>query len=181
MSILVLTGVPGAGKSTVAALLADASPRGVHLHGDVFFAFLAHPIPPVRPEAHAQNAVVTAALARAAGAWSEGGYDVVLDGILGPWFLPRFARELRGLSAPVDYAVLRLCEEEACRRAGARARSPAPEPVVRRMHRAFAALGPFEGHALDVGGDAPEAVAERVRRRRAAGALRLDLAGLASG
>lgn len=178
--LLVLTGTPGAGKTTVAARFAAATPRGIHLSGDAFFDFLAHPIPPVKPESHAQNGVVMRAFARAAGAWAEGGYEVVLDGIVGPWFLPVVARELLPLGVVVDYAVLRVELAAACDRACGRAEKPAPEEVVRAMHRAFADLGDFEAHAIEVGGADPDAVAERVRRLRSAGALRLDLARLAS-
>lgn len=39
-SILVLTGPPGIGKTTVARLVADALPRSVHLEADAFWRFI---------------------------------------------------------------------------------------------------------------------------------------------
>jgi hypothetical protein len=57
---------------------------------------------PVLPEAHAQNAVVMEALAAAAHAYARGGYFVVVDGIIGPWFLAPFGRK----GAAVHYVVL---------------------------------------------------------------------------
>ena len=40
-SILLVAGPPGAGKSTVAALVADRFERSVHLHTDDFYAWIA--------------------------------------------------------------------------------------------------------------------------------------------
>jgi predicted kinase len=181
MSLLLLTGPPGAGKTTIAARLAAASPRGVHVRGDAFHAFLAHPVPPVRPESHRQNTTVLRATLRAARAYAQGGYDVLLEGIVGPWFLPLVAGELRDAGVAVDYAVLRVGLAAAVARATLRAETPAPEAVVRQMHAAFADLGPFERHAVPVAGEGPQQVAARLLRRRAQGALRLDLGGLAPG
>jgi len=178
-SLLVLTGCPGAGKTAVAAQLAAASPRGVHVVGDAFHAFLAHPVPPVLPESHAQNEVVVDACVRAAAAYAAGGYRVVLEGIFGPWFLPRMAPVLLEFGLAADYAVLRPSLTDALRRAGGRAETPAPEAVVRHMHRAFATLGPFEPFVLDVTGCDVETVAAELRGRRRAGGLRLDLPRLA--
>jgi adenylylsulfate kinase-like enzyme len=38
--VLILTGAPGSGKSTVARLLAAKSERAVHLESDLFFHFI---------------------------------------------------------------------------------------------------------------------------------------------
>ena len=40
-SILLVAGPPGAGKSTVAALVADGFERSVHVHTDDFYAWIA--------------------------------------------------------------------------------------------------------------------------------------------
>ncbi len=80
--------------------------------GDDFFAFLERGlIPPWLPEAHAQNKIVIQAAAAAAGRLAGGGYTVVYDGVVGPWFVPTFtaATGLRWL----HYVVL-LPSEERC-------------------------------------------------------------------
>ena len=52
-SLLIVTGPPGAGKSTVAKLLAASMPRSVLVQGDAFFGFLANgAIDPWLPESH---------------------------------------------------------------------------------------------------------------------------------
>ena len=73
--MIVLTGPPGAGKSTVARLLADALPFSVHLHSDDFWRYIRQGrIAPYLPAAHRQNQVVIDALTQAAFAYAAGGY-----------------------------------------------------------------------------------------------------------
>ena len=113
-SLLIVTGPPGAGTSTVATLLAAAMARSVLVAGDAFFGFLANgAIEPWLTESHEQNTVVTRAAGRATGEFVAGGYSVVYDGVLGPWFLDSFLHTA-GLT-DVDYAVL-LPNVGVCRR-----------------------------------------------------------------
>jgi hypothetical protein len=146
--IIIVTGTPGAGKTTLCQHAAKADPRGLHIVADVFFTFPAHPISPILPEAHAQNGAVIAAICRAAAAFASRGYEVFVDGIIGPWFLPLVAAELAGTNVRVEYVVLRVDVGEAVRRTRHRAQ-PADEVVVRHMHAAFRDLGAYESHALE--------------------------------
>jgi predicted kinase len=174
--VLVVTGSPGAGKTTVSRALAASSKRGVHLEGDAFYRFLPHLIAPTLPESRAQNTIIIQAIMRAAVAYGAGGYEVVVDGIFGPWFLPVVADELAPAGAPVDYVILRLDEERAVRRAAERASYPGEASMVRQMNAAFAAVGDHERHVIEVGDRTARDIVDEVARRQARGDFRLDLA-----
>lgn len=149
-SIVIVSGCPGSGKTTLSGALAREADRGAHIRADVFYDFPARPLDPTLPASHHQNRVVVRALGRSARAFAEGGYDVVLDGIFGPWFLPVLRDEL-GWVVPVSYVVLRASEREALRRVRGRD-GPGGSARVRHMVRAFADLGPWRRHALDTEG-----------------------------
>ncbi|MDY7104350.1 MAG: AAA family ATPase [Actinomycetota bacterium] len=163
-SLLVVTGPPGAGKSTVAAIVADRDDPSVLVEGDAFFAFLARGrIEPWLPESHAQNTVVTQAAAATAGRFASGGYTTVYDGVLGPWFLPTFAAAT-GLDT-LDYVVLLPDVETCVDRVDTRhGHGFADEAATRKMHHEFAKADETiaERHVLRETGDDPAAVADRI-------------------
>ena len=110
--LLLITGPPGAGKSTVARIVADRAKRSVLVSGDTFFGFLARgAIQPWLAESNEQNEIVTRAAASAASTYAASGYSTVYDGVVGPWFLPVFlsATTLEQL----DYVIL-LPDVESC-------------------------------------------------------------------
>lgn len=88
--LIVVTGPPGAGKSTVAALLADEFDQSALVSGDEFFGFLRKgAVAPWLQRSHEQNTAVVEAGAAAAGRLARH-CDVIYDGVVGPWFLPTF-------------------------------------------------------------------------------------------
>src|SRR4051812_50171020 len=90
--LIVVTGPPGAGKSTVAQVLTREFPRSALVSGDAFFAFVSGGwVEPWLPDARQQNEVVLRAAASAAGRFVAGGDTGGFDGVVGPWFLPRFS------------------------------------------------------------------------------------------
>lgn len=144
--IVIITGSPGAGKTTVAARLAKAAPRGLHLPADVFFAFPAHPVSPYRADGHEQNTDIMIALARAAAAFSQRGYEVFLDGIFGPWFLPVITEVIYSENIALEYVVLRAPLDITLRRVQAR-EGHGKDHIVRQMHAQSSDLGEYSGHA----------------------------------
>jgi len=122
----------------------------------VFYAFPASPIDPAHPESHHQNTVIMRALGRSARAFAEGGYHVVLDGVIGPWFLPVLRDELSGLR-PVSYVLLQVPEPEALRRVRSR-QGPGASARVRHMVAAFAELPAFHEHVIPTAALSPEQV-----------------------
>lgn len=89
--LIVVSGPPGAGKSTVARSVADAYDPSALVIGDDFFAFLARGrIDPLLPDADAQNRAVISAAAAACGRLAER-FTVVYDGVLWPPYAPLFA------------------------------------------------------------------------------------------
>lgn len=173
--IAIVTGAPGAGKTTLSRRAAKADSRGLHLPADVFYTFPAYPVSPVLPEAHEQNGAVIAAVTRAAAAFAARGYEVFLDGIVGPSFLPAVAAELAFTRIPIDYVILQVGRDEAIRRATSRLQ-PGTEVVVRHMHAEFQNLGEYASHAFDTTDMTIDEAFAEFARRRSTGVFALDLA-----
>ena len=170
--VLILTGPPGSGKTTTAGRLAalPGAPK-VHLHADDFWHVIkAGAIAPYEAAAHRQNAVVIEALAGAAATYARGGYFVVLDGIIGPWFLAPF----RTLAVPVHYVVLRPPLDIAISRCQARGGDTltAPGPIT-ALYRQFSALDGLERHVVATGTESREDTLAAVLAALAGGAFRL--------
>lgn len=173
-SLKIISGSPGAGKTALAGRMALEKKLGVHMVTDLFYHFLARRIDPSTPEAHGQNQTVIRAFGRAACAFAQGGYDVYLDGIVGPWMLPVLAPEVSGLD--IDYVILRTDLATALARAEARGGQASASPeVVAKMHREFSDLGPYEAHVLETTGRGLDEIAAEYKQRLAAGTLRLRL------
>ena len=177
-SLLVVTGPPGAGKSTVSGLIADRFESSVLVEGDAFFSFLAAgAIEPWLAGSHQQNEVVTDVSAAATAAFVAGGYDTVYDGVMGPWFLPAFARRL-GL-AEFDYVVLLPSEEQCVERVRTRlGHGFTDDAAARSMHRQFDVDRAPNGHVIEGDHVDAEAIADEVMQRRATGQLRIRSADL---
>jgi 2-phosphoglycerate kinase len=146
--LLIVTGPPGAGKSTAAALLVEHRDPSVLIEGDAFFAFLRRGrIEPWLVASQAQNEAVTEAAGAATGRFVAAGYWTIYDGVVGPWFLPRFLAG-SGLQR-VHYVVLLPSADTCVERVAARlGHGFTDEPATRHMHDAFASAALPERHKV---------------------------------
>ncbi|MDE0614875.1 MAG: AAA family ATPase [bacterium] len=172
--VVIVSGPPGSGKTTVSAALASDYERGVHLESDWFFRSIRSGfVSPWLPDAHTQNAAVMVAAADAAAAYADAGYSVVWDGIVGPWFLDRVARRLEAREIRVQYLVLRPERVTASQRVQGRG-DTLEASDAETMYDQFADLGEFEPHVIS--SDAPaEQVIEACRAALANGSLEVRL------
>jgi predicted ABC-type ATPase len=152
--LILVTGPPGAGKSTVASALAARFDPSVLVSGDSFFGFLATgAVAPWRPESQAQNEVVTEASALAAGRFARE-YTTVFDGMVGPWFLPTFAAAT-GLDR-LDYVIILPSVDRCLTRVATRRDHGFDDPAAtRKMHAEFVGAIVDPRHVLV---DPPEGV-----------------------
>jgi len=170
-SLLIVSGPPGSGKSTVARLLVERFERSVLVEGDAFFAFLAAgAIEPWLPESHHQNQVVTEVAARATGAFVHGGYDTVYDGVVGPWFLQAFIAGT-GLDQ-LGYAVILPSLDVCLERVRTRVAHGFDDPdATSSMHRQFATAAIEERHVVADDAATPDVIASAIWDRRSRGLL----------
>jgi hypothetical protein len=174
--VLLLTGSPGCGKTTVAPLVADRHEPSVCLDLDWFFAKVRRGfVEPWREEAHAQNRVVLGAAAEAVAAFAAGGYFTVAEGILYPFMLDLFAEACAPHGIELDYAVLRAPIAVIRQRVVDRRSEPehlgalADAGVVDDLWVQFENHGVAERHRVDSGARTPDAIAQEIDSRLAAG------------
>ena len=182
MSTLIVNGPPGSGKSTVAQLLAEESPRGVRLPGDAFWHFVVGHTPPGLPEAEEQNRIVIGALASAAVAYDLGGYEVFVDAVVRPAYLDIFLATYA--RRPLDQVVLMPSLETAVERALARADSDpsvlmtsdqltAPDRIAEQVEQRYALFAETP-NALATDGLTAEQSAAEIRALVQSGRARIN-------
>lgn len=154
-----MSGPPGAGKTTVAGLIAALSPRSVHVEADRFFESIKSGyVDPWKPESHEQNTKVMRIVGDVAAAYAHAGYFTIVEGIVIPrWFLAPLTEQLWDAGHEVAYAVLRAPLELCLARCDS-----VPRDVVEEIWHEFADLGELEFHAVDSSADEPDSAVEEI-------------------
>jgi chloramphenicol 3-O-phosphotransferase len=168
--IVIISGGPGAGKSSVAESLCERYDRTVHLKTDELYASIRMGfISPWKPESDRQNRMISRATARAATAFAQELYAVFIDGVIGPHLLPEYLEELRPAGVPVHFVILRPSIDEIVRRGTTREGADVvpeamrvPEPLLRRGHETFEKWGDFAGLTIDSSALTADQTADRV-------------------
>jgi len=176
--IVIVSGPPGAGKSTVSRRLAQdaVGPLGMHMHTDDMYAYIRKGfVEPWRSDSQAQNVTLMNAMAASAAICAAGGYEVVIDGIVGPWFFDPWIQAARSRSLELHYVVLLPDEAATVARATARTAPGAMTDagVTRQMWQAFQDFAPAPAHVVDTTGQAPEQTVAAVVAALAEGRFRL--------
>lgn len=157
--VLIVSGPPGSGKTTVAAALAASGSLAVHLESDWFYRWIkAGFVGPHLPEAQAQNIAVMDVVVDAAAGYADAGYFVVWDGVVGPWFLDRVSRRLAARGVRLRYLVVRAEREIALARVRDRDGTMETSGAA-VMWDQFADLGELESHVVDGSGPVVDVVA----------------------
>jgi len=151
--IVIITGSPGTGKSTTALMIARGAnvSKSVYMHTDDFYHYIQKgAIPPFLPEAQEQNLMVIEAFLEAAKRFARGGYDVMIDGIVGPWFLKPWLKVVQD-HYEVHYIILRASKEETMKRAMHRTKLDVETNIdlVEKMWEQFKNLGVYEANVID--------------------------------
>jgi cytidylate kinase len=168
--IVIISGPPGSGKSSVSESLCERYDRTVHLKTDELYASIRMGlISPWKPGSERQNSMISRAAARAATAFAQDLYAVFIDGVIGPHLLPLYLEELRSAARPVHFVVLRPSVDEIVRRGTEREGADVvpeamrvPEPLLRRGHETFERWGDFAGLTIDNSGLTADQTADRV-------------------
>ena len=162
-----ISGSPGTGKTTVTRLLASSSDDGIHIETDAFFGFAANLIDPSTPAAKSQNETIIRAYCTAAFVYADSGFDVFVEGVIGPWMFPI----IRPILGPFNYFLLAADLDILQERIRLRAGQPSARPsVVDRMYPQFKdVLATYDKHVINTEQHSAQDVAAIIRERIAVG------------
>lgn len=168
-SVVLITGIMGSGKSTIAQLLAQRLPRAVHVHGDAFRRMIvsgrSDMVPSADAEALTQLQLRYDLAALVADRYAEAGFTAVYQDIVLGEDLKRLADRIR--SRPRFMVVLAPSPEAVLGRAESRPKvSGYGDWTVEDLDEQLR-LSPRIGLWLDTSEQTPEETVDEVWRRAA--------------
>jgi predicted kinase len=166
-TVVLITGVMAAGKSTVAQLLAERLPRSMHLRGDLFrrliVAGLQNTLPDGGADARAQLEARYRAAAAVADIYAGIGFTVVYQDVI---LEADLAAQVQRLRTRPMYVVVLLADVDVIeQREAARDKKGYDPWTVRELDEALRRRTPRTGLWIDTSRQTPsQTVAEIVRR-----------------
>lgn len=176
--IVIVSGACGTGKTSIARLLAENSScaRAAHLHTDDFYQYIRKGYTaPWLDESGDQNETVIDAVVASAKKFSEGGYEVYVDGVIGPWFLAPWTETARE-GIDIRYIVLRPDEQTTVSRALKREQrdffSLSRDAII-DVWQSLSNLGKYEPNVIDTTAQTIEESAACIQKMLQEGAFRI--------
>jgi len=176
--IVLISGCPGSGKTTVSRILAENSiyEKAVHIEVDDFWQYIRKGyINPWENDSGDQNEAVVQAVAASAKIYAKSGYETFIAGTIGPWFLKPWLKIVRK-DVDVRYVVLRPDEETTVLRAAERRQReffPLNTDIVKDLWHSFTDLGVYESNVIDTTGQTAEESAAVIQKMLAENAFRI--------
>jgi hypothetical protein len=110
------------------------------------------------------------AITAAAAQYAKGGYSVLVDGIVGPWFVELVAETFADHGVRWHYAILLPANDVSVERSRSRSKTTTQE-VLEKMHSEFTAhLSGYEKHVVDSSHLDATQTAEAVNKKMETGA-----------
>jgi predicted kinase len=166
-AILLITGIQGAGKSTVAQGVAERLPRSVHLRGDVFRRMVVGGREEMSAtpsgEALRQLRLRHQLTAQAADAYFAAGFTVVAQDVVLGEHLAELVRKIH--SRPLLVVVLAPSTEEIAAREAGRGKSASDESAMAELNDVLHKQTPRLGLWLDTSEQTPEQTVDEILRR----------------
>ena len=154
MRIIIISGSPGAGKTTVTQKLVENSEheKVVNIHLDDFWQFIRKGyIHPWLDGSGEQNETVIESVTASAEKFAAGGYEVFVEGAIGTWFIePWLNLAKKGID--VRYIMLRPDKETIVSRVINREQNkffPLTAEVAKNLWEDFGVLDIYESHVIN--------------------------------
>jgi chloramphenicol 3-O-phosphotransferase len=171
--ILIITGAPGAGKTTVAEALAERYDRVAHIQVDVLRHFVTPTAyaSPARggPAWETQRSLAIRNACDLARNFIEARFGVIIDDVVGPQGLAAYLEGLEPVAVPVHFVRLmprlEVCEE----RDRARREERVAPGRVQVVHAFLESAGEHAGATIDNSDLSPQAAADKLQELTSTG------------